>query len=157
VDILAEKTQPEASVVRTRVSCLLLPTSCSCASRARNLPDRKRSSLELVARDFCGLAVAAVSKGPGILFSVCRHGSTPETHFYTLCKGIAVPIIKSPIWNSVHFPSMAIHVHAALLVRLLKHKEPLAWDYVPWTWVRAMSTSRLPSPHVTRPSLASGS
>lgn len=52
--------------------CLL---SCFCP-----LPDRKRSSLELVDRDFCCFDTPAVAwEEPGTLFSACRDGSTPET------------------------------------------------------------------------------
>lgn len=92
-----------------------------------NLPDRKRSSLELVARDFCGLGAAAVIKGPGILFSVCRHGSTPETQFYTLCKQFSFP------YKKLHLKQCALlvyghTVHAApLLVRLALKAQKSLW------------------------------
>lgn len=97
-----------------------------------DLPDRKRSSLELVARDFCGLDVAAVIKGPGILFSVCRHGSTPETQFYTLCKQFSFPVIKSSIYNNVHSSYMAMeHMLHTPGIGSESTKEPLALDLVP--------------------------
>lgn len=48
-----------------------------------SLPDRKRSSLEFVERDFCCLDTAAVAcEEPGTLFSACKDGSTPEIQLY---------------------------------------------------------------------------
>lgn len=48
----------------------------------RSLPDRKRSSRELVGRSLCCRGAATtLCEGPGVRGSACRGGSTPATHF----------------------------------------------------------------------------